>query len=134
MSTQTLGTTIEVIYYFVHSETSVSYSCMYGDFGWHILKSQKKNIKGNSENSCLKLESAQQFKFKLVKSAQSLRQSLNSHFSGRKHLFLCLFKAVAAHICYKRLKPSLHIVVMDVSTVANMFLILFQAVLIHVNT
>ena len=32
------------------------------------------------------------------------------------------------------LKPSLHIVVMVVSTVANMFLTLFQAVLIHVNT
>ena len=32
------------------------------------------------------------------------------------------------------LKPGLHIVVMIVSTVANMFLTLFQAVLIHVNT
>ena len=32
------------------------------------------------------------------------------------------------------LKPGLHIVVMVVSTVANMFLTLFQAVLIHVNT
>ena len=31
-------------------------------------------------------------------------------------------------------KPGLHIVVMVVSTVANMFLTLFQAVLIHVNT
>ena len=32
------------------------------------------------------------------------------------------------------LKPGLHIVVMVVNTVANMFLTLFQAVLIHVNT
>ena len=32
------------------------------------------------------------------------------------------------------LKPGLHIVVIVVSTVANMFLTLFQAVLIHVNT
>ena len=32
------------------------------------------------------------------------------------------------------LKPGLHIVVMVVSTVANMFLTLFQAVLIHVDT
>ena len=32
------------------------------------------------------------------------------------------------------LKPGLHIVAMVVSTVANMFLTLFQAVLIHVNT
>ena len=31
------------------------------------------------------------------------------------------------------LKPGLHIVVIVVSTVANMFLTLFQAVLIHVN-
>ena len=36
---------------------------------------------------------------------------------------------VAGHV-----KPGLHIVVMVVSTVANMFRILFQAVLIHVNT
>ena len=35
----------------------------------------------------------------------------------------------------QRLKPGLHIVVvMVVSTVANMFLALFQTVLIHVNT
>ena len=32
------------------------------------------------------------------------------------------------------LKPGLHIVVMVVSTIANMFLTLFQAVLIHVDT
>ena len=32
------------------------------------------------------------------------------------------------------LNLGLHIVVMVVSTVANMFLTLFQAVLIHVNT
>ena len=31
-------------------------------------------------------------------------------------------------------KPGLHIAVMVVSTVANMFLTLFQAVLVHVNT
>ena len=34
----------------------------------------------------------------------------------------------------KRVKPGLHMVVTVVSTVANMFLTLFQAVLIHVNT
>ena len=34
----------------------------------------------------------------------------------------------------KSLKRGLHIVVMVVITVANMFLTLFQAVLIHVNT
>ena len=33
-----------------------------------------------------------------------------------------------------RLKPGLHMVIMVVSTVANMFLTLFQAVLIHMNT
>ena len=32
------------------------------------------------------------------------------------------------------LNPGLHIVVMVVNTVVNMFLTLFQAVLIHVNT
>ena len=32
------------------------------------------------------------------------------------------------------IKPGLHIVVMVVSTVANMFLTLFQAVLVNVNT
>ena len=32
------------------------------------------------------------------------------------------------------IKPDLHIVVMAVSTVSNMFLTLFQAVLVHVNT
>ena len=31
-------------------------------------------------------------------------------------------------------KPGLHIVVMVVSTIADMFLTLFQVVLIHVNT
>ena len=31
-------------------------------------------------------------------------------------------------------KPGLHIVVMVVSTIANMFLTLFQAVLTHANT
>ena len=40
-----------------------------------------------------------------------------------------LFKSSWAEI-----KPGFHIVVMVVSIVANMFLTLFQAVLIHVNT
>ena len=41
------------------------------------------------------------------------------------------FPALSLLLC---LKPGLHIVVMVVSTIANMFLTLFQAVLIHVNT
>ena len=36
--------------------------------------------------------------------------------------------------CNLFIKPCLHIVLMVVSTVANTFLTLFQAVLIHVNT
>ena len=35
---------------------------------------------------------------------------------------------------FSNFKPGLHIVVMVVCTVANMFLTLFQAVLIHVKT
>ena len=34
----------------------------------------------------------------------------------------------------KQIKPGLHIVIMVVSTVASMFLTLFQAVSMHVNT
>ena len=41
---------------------------------------------------------------------------------------------ITEHACDHVLKPRLHIVVMIVSTVLNMFLTLFQAVLIHVNT
>ena len=40
----------------------------------------------------------------------------------------------SADCCIDSLKPGLHIVVMVVSTVANIFLTLFRSVLIHVNT
>ena len=38
------------------------------------------------------------------------------------------------HVVVAKVKLGLHIVVMVVSTIANMFLTLFQAVLIHINT
>ena len=41
---------------------------------------------------------------------------------------------ILMHAHVECLKPGLHIVVMVVSTVANMFLTLFQTVLIYVNT
>ena len=52
--------------------------------------------------------------------------ALNSSLEhSRKHVLRLLRPSI---------KPGLHIAVMVVSSVANMFLALFQAVLIHVNT
>ena len=44
------------------------------------------------------------------------------------------YYALGFHSKFEKLKPGLHIVVMVASTVADIFLTLFQAVLIHVNS
>ena len=48
--------------------------------------------------------------------------------------FVALFDLLPNTKSIDLIKPGLQIVVIVVSTVANMFLTLFQAVLIHVNT
>ena len=57
--------------------------------------------------------------------------SLRSWLSVHAHPFENVFELF--HI-KSSLKPGLHIVLMVVSTVVNIFLTLFQAVLIHVDT
>ena len=57
-----------------------------------------------------------------------------SNFYEQSITFLYAAVGDCCNTLEQGLKPGLHIVVMVVSTVANMFLTLFQAVLIHVNT